>query len=91
MEFYEFGQDENREFLRLSRVLKLASFSFLVFPEWLFSAFVSIETGKLVLFLVPAILFYWLGFGVIVLGFLFKELQIQKERIWIFYKLVFVV
>lgn len=36
MESYEFGQDENREFLRLSRVLKLASFLFLVFPEWLF-------------------------------------------------------
>ncbi|RHX93469.1 hypothetical protein DLM76_15500 [Leptospira yasudae] len=62
MESYEFNQDENREFIGLSRVLKLASFSFFCLSGVsFFSTFVSNETGKLVLFLVPGILFLLAG------------------------------
>lgn len=62
MESYEFGQDENREFLRLSRVLKLASFSFFCLSGvFFFSAFVSNDMDKLVLLLVPGILFLLTG------------------------------
>ncbi|EMY77603.1 hypothetical protein LEP1GSC060_1170 [Leptospira weilii serovar Ranarum str. ICFT] len=62
MESYEFNQNENREFLRLSRVLKLASFSFFCLSgASFFSAFVSKDTSKLVLFLSPGILFLLAG------------------------------
>ncbi|KON78305.1 hypothetical protein [Leptospira kirschneri] len=77
MESYEFGQDENREFLRLSRVLKLASFSFFSLSgATFFSAFVSIETGKL--FLVPAILFLLAGIWSYSAGISFQRITDTK-------------
>lgn len=79
MESYEFGQNENREFLRLSRVLKLASFSFFSLSgATFFSAFVSIETGKLVLFLVPAILFLLAGIWSYSAGISFQRITDTK-------------
>lgn len=54
-------------------------FLFLVFPERLFfSAFVSIETGKLVLFLVPAILFLLAGIWSYSAGISFQRITDTK-------------
>ncbi|AYV54286.1 hypothetical protein [Leptospira kmetyi] len=79
MESYEFNQDENKEFLSLSRVLKLASLSFFCLSGVsFFSAFVSNDTSKLVLFLVPGILFLLTGIWSYSAGISFKRITDTK-------------
>ncbi|MBM9578675.1 hypothetical protein JWG45_16130 [Leptospira sp. 201903070] len=79
MESYEFNQDENREFLSLSKALKLASLSFFSLSGVsFFSAFVSTDTSKLILYLVPGILFLLIGIWSYSAGISFKRITETK-------------
>ncbi|RHX86628.1 hypothetical protein [Leptospira stimsonii] len=79
MESYELNQDENREFLSLSKALKLASLSFFSLSGVsFFSAFVSNDTGRLMLYLIPGILFLLIGIWSYSAGISFKRITETK-------------
>ncbi|XDD51825.1 hypothetical protein AB3N59_08950 [Leptospira sp. WS92.C1] len=79
MESYEFNQDENREFLSLSRVLKLASLSFFSLSGVsFFSAFVANDISKLAWYIVPGVLFLLAGIWSFSAGISFKKITNTK-------------
>ncbi|MDV6235029.1 hypothetical protein CH379_005225 [Leptospira ellisii] len=79
MESYEFNQDENREFLSLSRVLRSASLSFFCLAGvCFFSAFMAGDFGKLFWYAVPGVLFFLAGIWSFSAGISFKRITDTK-------------